>query len=127
MHAVAVVLTVLCEQDHGGGVRGLQRQDECEQGEVKCSRVELRIDGRDSTVATREGARVGDSEARIKSLYGSAVRVEPHKYTGPTGHYLTVTPANDTRHLIVFETDGERVTMFRVGRKPEVSYVEGCS
>lgn len=87
----------------------------------------VRIDVRDSTLATREGARVGDSEARIKSVYGSAVRIEPHKYTGPKGHYLVVTPANDTTHLIIFETDGERVTMFRVGRKPEVSYVEGCS
>lgn len=87
----------------------------------------VRIDVRDSTVATREGARVGDTEARIASLYGSALRVTPHKYTGPKGHYLTVTPANDSTHLIVFETDGERVTTYRVGRKPQVEYVEGCS
>lgn len=87
----------------------------------------VRIDVRDSTVATREGARVGDSESRIKALYGSAVRVEPHKYTGPTGHYLIMTPQDDTTRLIVFETDGERVTMYRMGRTPEVSYVEGCS
>ncbi len=87
----------------------------------------VRIDVRDSTAATREGARVGDSEARIKSLYGSAVRVEPHKYTGPMGHYLIVTPAGDTTRLIVFETDGQRVTTFRVGKRPQVEYVEGCS
>jgi hypothetical protein len=27
----------------------------------------------------------------------------------------------------VFETDGQRVTNYRVGRKPEVQWVEGCS
>ena len=86
----------------------------------------VRIDVRDSTVATTEGARIGDTEARIKSLYGSGVRVEPHKYTGPRGHYLIVTPPGDVVHLIVFETDGDRVTTYRVGRKPAVQYVEGC-
>jgi hypothetical protein len=28
---------------------------------------------------------------------------------------------------LVFETDGNRVTMFRGGRLPEVKWVEGCS
>ena len=87
----------------------------------------VRIDVRDSTVRTAEGARVGDSEARVRELYAGRVTTQPHKYTGPTGHYLVVTSPADTTHLIVFETDGERVTNFRVGRKPEVQWVEGCS
>jgi hypothetical protein len=87
----------------------------------------VRIDVRDSTVTTAEGARIGDTEARIKELYGAGVVVTPHKYTGPVGHYLTVTPAGNTSHLIVFETDGQRVTTWRVGRKPAVEYVEGCA
>jgi len=87
----------------------------------------MRIDVRDSSVTTAEGARIGDTEARIKELYGNTVRVEPHKYTGPEGHYLIVTPAGDATHRIVFETDGQRVTTFRVGRLPAVEYVEGCS
>jgi hypothetical protein len=87
----------------------------------------VRIDVRDSTVATREGARVGDSEARVNELYAGRVTTQPHKYTGPTGHYLVVTPPGDTNHLIVFETDGARVTNYRVGRKQEVQWVEGCS
>lgn len=87
----------------------------------------VRIDVRDSSVTTTEGARIGDSEARIRELYGSTVRTEPHKYTGPTGHYLIVTPAGNATHRIVFETDGQRVTMFRAGRLPEVEWVEGCS
>jgi hypothetical protein len=86
----------------------------------------VRIDVRDTTIATREGARVGDTEARVKSLYPGIV-TQPHKYTGPEGHYLVFTPRGDARHRLVFETDGTRVTEWRVGRVPEVEYVEGCS
>lgn len=87
----------------------------------------VRIDVRDSTVTTAEGARIGDTEARINSLYAGRVTTTPHKYTGPAGHYLTVAIPGDTASLIVFETDGRHVTTFRVGRKPAVQYVEGCS
>lgn len=87
-----------------------------------------RLDVRDSsTVTTSTGARVGDSEARIKSLYPGRVTVGPHKYTD--GHYLVVTPANaaDSAFRIVFETDGSKVLRFRSGRRPAVEYVEGCA
>ena len=87
----------------------------------------VRIDVRDSTVATAEGARVGHTEARIAQLYPGRVTTQPHKYTGPTGHYLVVPSTSDAAHLTVFETDGQRVTNYRVGRKPEVEWVEGCS
>lgn len=81
----------------------------------------------DSTgVRTAEGASVGDTEDRVKQLYGSLLHVEPHKYTGPTGHYLIVQPAGDSVHRIMFETDGQHVLRFRAGRRPAVDYVEGC-
>lgn len=86
----------------------------------------VRIEVKDSLVATDRGARVGDGEARIDSLYRGMVTVEPHKYTD--GHYLVVTPAAaDSGLRLIFETDGSRVTEFRVGRLPEVAWVEGCS
>ena len=86
-----------------------------------------RIDVDSGTTATDAGAQIGDSEARIRELYGNRVRVEPHKYT--TGRYLIVTPANATDSLfrLVFETDGRRVIRFRSGMMPPVLYVEGCS
>ncbi len=87
----------------------------------------VRIDVRDSTVATAEGARIGDTEGRIRTIYGEKVQVEPHKYTGPEGHYLIVAPTGGRNRMIVFETDGDHVTTYRVGREPEVRYVEGCS
>ncbi|MGQ0538137.1 MAG: hypothetical protein ACT4R6_04255 [Gemmatimonadaceae bacterium] len=51
----------------------------------------------------------------------------PHKYTGPTGHYVIVQTTGDTLHRLIFETDGSRVVRFRAGRSPAVDYVEGCS
>jgi hypothetical protein len=76
-------------------------------------------------LATAEGARVGDSEARIKEIYGDRVTVQPHKYL-PNGHYLVVAAAGDAANRIVFETDGKVVTTYRAGRRPEVENVEGC-
>lgn len=86
-----------------------------------------RVDVDSVGVATAEGARVGDSEARVLALYAGRVRVEPHHYTGPVGHYLVVSLPGDTLHRIIFETDGKRVTEYRAGRRPAVEYVEGCA
>jgi hypothetical protein len=86
-----------------------------------------RIDVDSAGIATVEGAAVGDAESRVTELYRGRVTVSPHKYTGPTGHYLTVAPVGDSLRRIIFETDGQRVTKYRVGRKPAVEWVEGCS
>ncbi|MEJ7809514.1 MAG: META domain-containing protein [Gemmatimonadaceae bacterium] len=89
----------------------------------RIARVEVVDSG---TIATAAGARIGDTEARVQSLYAGRVTVLPHKYTA--GRYLTVTPAvsADSAYRIVFETDGQRVTRYRAGRRPQVEYVEGC-
>ena len=84
--------------------------------------VVARVDVIGPSVATEEGARVGDSEARIKELYSTA-RTEPHKYTD--GHYLVVDTAANRR--FIFETDGMKVTRYRSGAVPAVDWVEGCS
>jgi hypothetical protein len=87
----------------------------------------VRVEVDSGAVATAEGARIGDTEARIQQLYPGRVTVQPHKYTD--GHYLVVRPANpaDATHLLVFETDGRVVQRFRAGQKPQVEYVEGCA
>jgi hypothetical protein len=82
---------------------------------------------RDSQRAPTYGAGVGDSEARVLALYQGRIRVEPHKYTGPEGHYLVVSRPADTLYLIIFETDGKRVERYRAGRRPAVEFVEGCA
>jgi hypothetical protein len=85
-----------------------------------------RIDVDSGAVATSLGARIGDTEERIESLYVGRVAVTPHKYT--EGRYLTVTPSAsaDSAYRIVFETEGGRVTRYRAGRRPAVEYVERC-
>jgi hypothetical protein len=81
-----------------------------------------RVDTTSRAYRTAGGARVGDTEARIKRLYGGRVKVEPHKYTD--GHYLIV---GDGKRAIIFDTDGKKVLLIRAGRYPEVDWVEGCS
>ena len=85
------------------------------------------IDVDTGTVTTEDGGKIGDSEDRIKSIYGDDLTIEPHKYI-EGGHYMTV--AGDSASAgkaIVFETDGKQVTAFRAGGLPEVKWVEGCS
>lgn len=83
---------------------------------------------KNKSITTLSGAKIGDSEAKIKSLYPRQIQVTPHKYV-QGGHYLTVVPkdASDKNYRILFETDGKKVTRFRSGKLPEVEYVEGCS
>ena len=91
----------------------------------RISRIDVRGNSRITTV---QGAGIGDSESKIKSLYPGQISVTPHKYQ-PNSHYLTFTPndRSDANYRIVFETDGNRVTSFRSGKLPEVEWVEGCS
>lgn len=86
-----------------------------------------RIDVDTGAVTTEDGGKIGDSEDRIKSIYGDDVQVEPHKYNAGW-HYLTVLgDSASAGKALVFETDGKQVTSFRGGRLPEVKWVEGCS
>ncbi|MCW5314134.1 hypothetical protein GTQ43_10055 [Nostoc sp. KVJ3] len=81
-----------------------------------------------SQITTLKGAKIGDTEAQIKSLYPGQIKVTPHKYV-QGGHYLTFIPKDraNQNYRVVFETDGKRVTQFRSGKLPEVEFVEGCS
>lgn len=90
----------------------------------KISRIDI---FRESRMTTLKGAKVGDTEAKIKSLYPGQIRVTKHKYTD--GNYLTFVPKDyaDRNYRVVFETDGQRVIQFRSGKLPEVEWVEGCS
>ena len=86
----------------------------------------VRVDVDTAGIRTREGAQVGDTEQDVLALYGSRVEVQPHKYTGPEGHYLVIRDPADTLRLLIFETDGHRVERYRAGLRPAVEYIEGC-
>jgi hypothetical protein len=90
------------------------------------SRV-ARVDVNEPGVTTTEGIGVGDTEARIMSVYGGRVTGTPHKYTN--GKYLSVAPMAlaDSAFRIVFEVENGTVIKYRAGLRPQVDYVEGCS
>jgi hypothetical protein len=86
-----------------------------------------RIDVDTGVVTTEDGVKIGDSEDKVKTVYGDEVKIEPHKYI-EGGHYMTILgDSASAGKALVFETDGKRVTAFRGGRLPEVKWVEGCS
>ncbi|MDQ2931720.1 MAG: hypothetical protein M3Y05_13030 [Gemmatimonadota bacterium] len=87
-----------------------------------------RIDIGDKKLQTDRGAKIGDKQAKIETLYRGRLSAMPAKYD-PHGKYLVVRPAPpaDSSRRIVFETDSStKVTRYRVGREPEVEWVEGC-
>jgi len=86
--------------------------------------VVARIDVDSGTVATAEGARIGDTVARVKSLYGARLTTQPNKYTSDPD--LIVRSASDTSYQYIFETKADRVIRYRAGKLPQVAYVERC-
>lgn len=85
-----------------------------------------RVDVGSAAYTTDRGIRIGDTEDKVKSAYGANVIVQPHKYT--SGRYLIVNNPADTMIALVFETDStSNITRYRLGTKPVVHWVEGCS
>jgi len=87
----------------------------------------VRVEVSERGVRTAAGDQVGDAEAEVLARYAARIRVEPHPYSGPEGHYLVVPAVGDTTRQLILETDGQRVTRFRTGRLPEVTWMEGCA
>lgn len=83
----------------------------------------------DSTIPTARGVRVGDRQERVDSLYRGLITVSPHKYDPRASYRIVRFPApGDSAFRLVFETDStRRVARYRVGREPEVEWVEGCA
>jgi hypothetical protein len=81
-----------------------------------------------SDITTRSGARIGMTEAQIKSMFGAKIETSGHpNVTG--GKYLTFVPTDeqDKNFRVIFETDANGiVTSYRAGRLPEVGWIEGC-
>jgi len=80
-------------------------------------------------IATVSGVRVGDPESAVMAVYGDQIRVEPHPYAYPNGHYMIVEPTSDadSGYRLIFETDGTVVTRMRSGLADAVDLIEGCA
>ena len=91
----------------------------------------VRIDINHPSYRTASGAGVGMTEAQVRQIYGRALKVELHPYSGPDGHYL-VYRARGEPYGMIFETEKvDRkpavVVSFRVGLWQQVQWIEGCS
>ncbi|MEQ8467094.1 GerMN domain-containing protein [Coleofasciculus sp. E1-EBD-02] len=84
-----------------------------------------RIDIEDSRPQTISGARVGDTEKRVQSIYKQRLRVNPAQHHG---NFLTFVPQSqrDKNLRLHFRTDGTQVSQIVIGKLPEVDYEEGC-
>jgi hypothetical protein len=83
-----------------------------------------RVDVGAAGLKTSTGIQVGDSEARVRQVYGRRMKVTAHQYID-TGHYLTVRSA-DGKYGVRFETDKGRIIGFYAGGYEAIQYVEGC-
>ena len=79
-----------------------------------------------SQVRSEAGVGIGATEDEVKRAYGNRVRVEGHAYD-ELGNYLIVQDPARQNLLLLFETDGTRVTTFRSGERNAVEAPEGCA
>jgi len=91
----------------------------------RISRVDILGNKRITTV---KGARIGDTESRIKSLYPGQIKYNGEG-SGVGYHLLKFTPKDraDSNYRIIFQIYKNRVNDFRAGKLPEVEYSEGCA
>ena len=87
----------------------------------------VRYDVRNDRIVAPGGGKVGMSLGQLQTLYPDRGDLTPHKYD-EKGHNLRVRPATEGGTLVNFEINGDgNVTAWRVGKTPQVDYVEGCS
>jgi hypothetical protein len=81
-----------------------------------------------SLTTTRSGIKIGSTERDLVEAYGDQLEATSNPVTlGKTVVFTPQDPGEDIYRL-VFETDDQgRVTQFRAGQFPSVTWAEGCS
>lgn len=72
---------------------------------------------------TQKGLGIGSIKSQVLAAYPSAISY-PHPYIAPDGEYIEVTLENGNG--IIFETEFNVVTSYRLGRFPAITFIEGC-
>ena len=85
----------------------------------KISRIEVL----DPAITTKSGAKVGDSTAKLKKLFGSQLEIEEHKYNDTWFYYYIW--EDDKNHGVKFEIADDQVIKIYAGDK-SIDWVEGC-
>ncbi|MEM6254503.1 MAG: hypothetical protein AAF821_16425 [Cyanobacteria bacterium P01_D01_bin.156] len=81
-----------------------------------------------SPIKTKSGVGIGSTVDDVSTAYDGELKVSAHPYTD--GEYLTLDSEASGTNLfsLVFETDKSgKVTQFRTGQVPAVTWTEGCS
>lgn len=78
---------------------------------------------KDLSLLTDKGIGVGSSKQDILIAYSNA-SVQSHPYLGQAGEYIKVELPSGNG--LVFETEFDVVAQYRLGKYPEVEYIEGC-
>ena len=81
-----------------------------------------------SPIKTLSGLGIGATVEDVEAAYDEQIEVIPHPYTD--GSYLTLTPdaSGSNLYSLVFEADSDgKITQFRTGQLPAVTWAEGCS
>tara|TARA_R110002050_G_scaffold9504_1_gene33052 strand:+ start:197138 stop:197623 length:486 start_codon:yes stop_codon:yes gene_type:complete len=86
----------------------------------------VRFDVVDKTpkILTEEGVGIGSTKQEVLKAYPQAL-LSPHPYLGQAGEYIEVTLPSGKG--LIFETEFDVVAQYRLGRYPEIQYIEGCS
>jgi len=94
---------------------------------VRADRV-VRIDIDGTQLKTLSGLGNGDTKAALVSTYGDAVIVSASLSGEANEQYVTYIPFDeaDADYRLRFETTDDIVTSFRIGRLPEVEWVDRC-
>ncbi len=93
---------------------------------ISDGRIE-RVDISAGPIATRSGAKVGSTNAQIKTIYPGQIQ-DAARPDGQPGGALVYVPkdATDAQFRLVFMTDGTTVQGYRAGRVPQVLAATGC-
>lgn len=89
----------------------------------------VRIDFLNRTFRTSEGIGVGSTEVEVLQAYGGGQSPPPDRgFIGRPYRYLKASPQDeaDQNFRIVFESDGQQVVKYYIGRLPEVENQNGC-
>lgn len=85
-----------------------------------------RIDVWEPQVIAPGGGRVGMTMDALRKAYPTGV-ASAHKYD-EDGQYLEVPAPGNAGRALVFEVNGQgEVHTWRIGQRPQVTYVEGCA
>lgn len=79
-----------------------------------------------STRATRSGVRIGDTEQRVREVYGDRLQEQEHPIGGTGKTWLYVEPEGSGHQLVLWLQDGRVVTMSSGYRGWAMMY-EGCA